>query len=73
MSLSAVIGAILSIPSRIITAKFLGPSIFGALVVIELIIRYSGYAHLGLLKSLPGDMPIAYNKGEYKEANLPEL
>jgi O-antigen/teichoic acid export membrane protein len=70
MSFSAVIGSILAIPSRIITARFLGPSVFGVLAVINLIVRYCGYTHLGLLKCLPRNVPIAYGRGDDNEAIL---
>lgn len=68
MSFSAIIGRILSIPSEIITAKVLGPFLLGVLAIINLIKEYAGYTHLGLLKSLPIEVPIAYGKGDKKEA-----
>lgn len=68
MSFSTVIGKIFSIPSSIVTAKFLGPSLLGVLAIINLIKQYAGYTHLGLLQSLPRDVPIAYGKGDKKEA-----
>jgi len=70
ISLSAIIGRIFHIPSSIVTAKFLGPSLLGVLAIINLISEYAGYTHLGLLQSLPRDVPIAYGKGDKKEARL---
>ena len=70
MSFSAVVGRLLSIPSSIVTAKFLGPSLLGTLAVINLIIQYAGYSHLGLLQSLSRDVPIAYGRGDKKEAKI---
>ncbi len=70
MSFSAIIGRIFHIPSSIVTAKFLGPSLLGVLAIINLIREYAGYTHLGLLQSLPRDVPIAYGKGDKKEAQL---
>lgn len=70
MSLAAIVGRILSIPSGIITAKFLGPAVFGALAVAHLIIQYSGTLQLGLLQSLYRDVPIAYGRGDEKEVVL---
>ena len=70
MSSSVLIGRILSIPSGIITAKFLGPSLLGVLAIINLIIQYAGYTQLGLLQSLPRDIPIAYGKGDKQEVKL---
>jgi hypothetical protein len=41
--------------------------------VIALIVRDCGYTYLSLLKGLPRDVHIAYDKGEDEEENLPEL
>lgn len=68
MSFSGIIGKILSFPSAIVIAKFLGPSLLGILAIIKLIQQYAGYTHLGLLQSLPRDVPIAYGKGDEEEA-----
>ena len=70
MSLSALIGRILAIPSAIVTAKFLEPALFGALAIANLIIQYSGMLQLGLLQSLYRDVPIAYGRGDEKEVAL---
>jgi len=70
MSFSAIIGKIISFPSAIVIAKFLGPSLLGTLAIIKLIQQYAGYTHLGLLQCLPRDVPIAYGKGDEKEARL---
>ena len=70
LSFAIIFGKIFSIPSAIITAKFLGPSLFGVLAIINLIIQYAGYTHMGLLQSLSRDVPIAYGKGDKKEAKL---
>jgi len=70
MSSSVIIGRILSIPSGIVTAKFLGPSLLGVLAIINLIIQYASYSQLGLLQSMPRDIPIAYGKGDKQEAKL---
>ena len=68
MSFSTIIGKIISFPSAIVIAKFLGPSLLGVLAIIKLIHQYAGYTHLGLLQCLPRDVPIAYGKGDEKEA-----
>lgn len=70
MSFSAIIGKIISVPNAIVTAKFLGPSLFGVLAIINLIIQYAGYTHLGILQSLSRDVPIAYGRGDRREAEL---
>ena len=70
MSFAVIIGKIFSIPSAIVTAKFLGPSLFGVLAILNLIIQYAGYTHMGLLQSLSRDVPIAYGKGDKREAKL---
>ena len=70
MSFSAFIGKIIHFPSTIITAKFLGPSLLGVLAIINLIKEYAGYTHLGLLQVLPRNVPIAYGKGDKKEAKV---
>ncbi len=70
MSFSVIIGKIFSIPSAIVTAKFLGPSLLGVLAIINLITQYAGYTHLGLLQSLSREVPIAYGKGDKEEARL---
>ncbi len=70
MSFSGIIGKILSFPSAIVIAKFLGPSLLGVLAIIKLIQQYAGYTHLGLLQCLPRDVPIAYGKGDEKEARV---
>ncbi len=70
MSFAVIIGKIFSIPSAIITAKVLGPSLFGVLAIINLIIQYAGYTHMGLLQSMHRDVPIAYGKGDKREAKL---
>ena len=70
MSFSGVIGRIISIPNAIVIAKFLGPSLLGVLAIINLIRQYAGYTHLGLLQSLSRDVPIAYGRGDKKEARL---
>jgi O-antigen/teichoic acid export membrane protein len=70
MSLSALIGRVLSIPSAIITAKVLGPALFGALAVANLIIQYSGTLQLGLLQSLSREIPIAYGRNDDAEVIL---
>lgn len=69
-SLSGYAGRILSIPASIINAKFLGPSLLGVLAVINLIVQYAGYSHMGLMQSLPRDVPIAYGRGDKEEAKL---
>ena len=70
MSSSVLIGRILAIPSGIVTAKFLGPSLLGVLAIIHLLMQYAGYTQLGLLQSMPRNVPIAYGKGDKKEAKL---
>lgn len=70
MSSSVLIGRILAIPSGIVTAKFLGPSLLGVLAIINLIMQYAEYTQLGLLQSMPRNVPIAYGKGDKKEAKL---
>jgi len=70
MSFAIIIGKVFSIPSAIITAKLLGPSLFGVLAILNLIIQYAGYTHMGLLQSLSRDVPIAYGKGDKREAKL---
>jgi O-antigen/teichoic acid export membrane protein len=70
LSLSAVIGRLLSIPSGIITAKYLGPAVFGALAVVNLIIQYSGALQLGLLQSFQREVPMAYGRGDDAEVTL---
>ncbi len=68
MAFSTIIGRIFSIPCGIVIAKFLGPSLLGVLAIINLIKQYAGYTQLGILKSLPREVPIAYGKGDKKEA-----
>ena len=70
MSSSVIIGRIFSIPSGIVTAKFLGPSLLGVLAIINLIIQYASYTQLGLLQSMPRDIPLAHGKGDKQEAKL---
>ena len=70
MSFSAFIGKIIHFPGTIIIAKFLGPSLLGVLAIINLIRQYAGYTHLGLLQVLPRNVPIAYGKGDKKEAKV---
>ncbi|KKM73615.1 hypothetical protein LCGC14_1408720, partial [marine sediment metagenome] len=70
ISTAALLGRILSIPCGIVTAKYLGPSLFGILSVLNIIRQYIGYTHFGLLQSLPRDVPIAYGRGDKKEAEL---
>jgi len=69
MSFSGIVGKIFSIPNAIITAKFLGPSLYGVLAIINLIIQYTGLSSLGILQGLSRDVPIAYGKGNRAEAD----
>lgn len=70
ISFSVILGRILSIPSGIVTAKFLGPSLLGVLAVVNLLTQYAGYTHLGLLQSIQRNVPIAYGRGDVADARL---
>jgi len=70
MSFSGIVGKIISFPSAIVVAKFLGPPLLGVLSIIKLIHQYAGYSHLGLLQCLPRDVPMAYGRGDKKEARV---
>jgi O-antigen/teichoic acid export membrane protein len=70
MSFSGIVGKIISFPSAIVVAKFLGPPLLGVLSIIRLIHQYAGYSHLGLLQCLPRDVPMAYGRGDKKEARV---
>ncbi|MCJ7563449.1 MAG: oligosaccharide flippase family protein [Candidatus Aminicenantes bacterium] len=67
ISFSVILGRILSMPSGIITAKVLGPSLLGVLAVVNLLTQYAGYTHLGLLQSIPRNVPIAYGRGDLED------
>ncbi|RKY35424.1 MAG: hypothetical protein DRP78_05495 [Candidatus Omnitrophota bacterium] len=61
-------GKIILVFRGIITAKFLGPSMYGLWNALSIILTYSGQAHLGTLSALQKELPYYYAKGENDRA-----
>ena len=60
-------GKFVSIPAGIYIASQLGPSGFGLVAIVNLLLQYIGYLNLGMLGNLTREVPIAYGKKDIKE------
>lgn len=69
-SFAGVLGRLLSVPVGILVATLLGPFQLGLLAILRLIQQYVGYAHMGLLTILPRNVPMAYGRGDHREARF---
>lgn len=64
---NAIIGKVLSIPSRMIVAYILGPATFGTLAIVKLINKYLGYFDFGLSNALTREAQIEYGKKNFEK------
>ncbi len=59
---------IFSIPSSVISAKLLGPSLLGILKILTLIQSYASYSQLGFLNAIKRETSILLGQGNQKKA-----
>jgi len=58
-----IIGKMANFLVGIVSAKILGPTNFGIIIIINTVIRYINYTNLGLMNSMSREIPIAYGMG----------
>lgn len=62
-----LIGKFISVPVGIVVASILGPSDYGILAIITLILNYLSYLNLGFLANITREVPIAYGKNDKRD------
>ena len=67
-SVFASVGRLLSVPSTLVVAQWLGPFNLGLLAMARVVQQYVGYAHLGALDALVRNVPIARGRGDHADA-----
>jgi O-antigen/teichoic acid export membrane protein len=65
-----IVGKFISMPIGIVVASILGPSDYGLLAIVNMILQYLSYLNLGFLTNITREVPIAYGKGDLKEVEL---
>jgi O-antigen/teichoic acid export membrane protein len=68
MTGAVIVTFIFSIPSSIISAKILGPSLLGIMKILILIQSYSGLSQLGFLNAIKRESTIYLGKGDKEKA-----
>ena len=66
-TLAGIISRIFSVPHSIIFAKFLMPSGFGLLQIINVVISYFAYAQLGILQAMNRNVPKEYANNDIRK------
>ncbi len=62
-----MIATVFSILQAVITARILGPALYGVLQIYRLILMYSMHAGLGILWAMLRDIPFYKGKGEFEK------
>ena len=65
-----IIGKLISIPVGIFVAGFLGPASYGILAIVNQTKTILGYGNLGMLLNLTRELPIAYGRKDFQEAQV---
>lgn len=68
LGFAGIFSKLISLPHSIVYAKFLMPSGYGILQLINVIISYFGYIQMGILQAVTRNVPRAYSKNNFKKA-----
>ena len=68
LGFAGIFSKLISLPHSIVYAKFLMPSGYGILQLINVIISYFGYIQMGILQAVTRNVPRAYAKNNFKKA-----
>ena len=66
---STILGKIILVVRGMITAKFLGPSMYGLWNGLSIILNYTAQLHLGTLNALNKEVPYYRVKGNLKKVD----